>query len=156
MDVFSPLNKLSIGKLGAWRHKKSLFRFENSIWKQRPLYTKFRFKLQISFSTYPNLIYELSRYRYRFHCTRLTIYMNILFSNSQYWQESPFFSSLCHTLTMRAECLRWWMIHRDKVWTLCWELLSSVSFFSRADSEKDDMPVSVCVFPVKPTDPDPL
>lgn len=57
---------------------------------------------------------------------------------------------------MRAECLRWWMIHRDKVWTLCWELLSSVSFFSRADSEKDDMPVSVCVFPVKPTDPDPL
>lgn len=42
--------------------------------------------------------------------------------------------------------MRWWMIHRDRVWTLCWELLSSPSFFSRADSEKDDMPVSM-VFP---------
>lgn len=45
---------------------------------------------------------------------------------------------------MRPECLRWWMIHRDRVWTLCCELLSSVSFFSRADSEKDDMPADAC------------
>lgn len=71
---------------------------------------------------------------------------------SQQWQLSPFFSSLCHTLTMRAECLRWWMIHRDRVWTLCCELLSSDSFFSRADSEKDDMPLCVC-FPCGPIDP---
>lgn len=65
-------------------------------------------------------------------------------------QVSPFFSSLCHTLTMRAECLRWWMIHRDRVWTLCCELLSSDSFFSRADSEKDDMPVSKWALPLWP------
>lgn len=52
---------------------------------------------------------------------------------------SPFFSSLCHTFTMSEECLRWWMIHSERVWTLCCELLNSESFFSRADSEKDDI-----------------
>lgn len=35
--------------------------------------------------------------------------------------------------------MRWWMSHSDRVCTLCCELLSSDSFFSSADSEKEDM-----------------
>lgn len=41
---------------------------------------------------------------------------------------------------MGRECLRWWMSHRDKVCTLCCELLNSDSFFSSAASEKADIP----------------
>lgn len=51
----------------------------------------------------------------------------------------PFLSSLNQTLTMVFECFLWWMSHRDSVCTLCWELLSSESFFSRAASEKADI-----------------
>lgn len=51
----------------------------------------------------------------------------------------PFFSSLNQTLTMVFECFLWWMSHNDSVCTLCWELLSSESFFSRAASEKADI-----------------
>lgn len=51
----------------------------------------------------------------------------------------PFSSSLNHTLTIVFECFLWWMSHRDNVWTLCWELLSSDSFFSKATSEKADI-----------------
>lgn len=53
---------------------------------------------------------------------------------------SPFRSSRSHTVTMGRECLRWWMSHRDKVCTLCCELLNSDSFFSSAASEKADIP----------------
>lgn len=52
---------------------------------------------------------------------------------------SPLRSSRCQTVTMGPACLRWWMSHRLSVCTLCWELLSSDSFRSSADSEKDDM-----------------
>lgn len=52
----------------------------------------------------------------------------------------PFRSSRSHTVTMGRECLRWWMSHRDKVCTLCCELLNSDSFFSSAASEKADIP----------------
>lgn len=51
----------------------------------------------------------------------------------------PFLSSLNQTLTMVFECFLWWMSHSDSVCTLCWELLSSESFFSRAASEKADI-----------------
>lgn len=51
----------------------------------------------------------------------------------------PLRSSRCQTETMGPACLRWWMSHSDSVCTLCWELLSSDSFFSSADSEKEDM-----------------
>lgn len=55
-------------------------------------------------------------------------------------RSSPLRSSRSHTLTMSAECLRWWMSHRLSVCTLCWELLSSDSFRSSAASENADMP----------------
>ncbi|MEJ1283465.1 hypothetical protein NN561_014435 [Cricetulus griseus] len=48
--------------------------------------------------------------------------------------------SRSHTVTMGRECLRWWMSHRDRVCTLCCELLNSDSFFSSAASEKADIP----------------
>lgn len=54
-------------------------------------------------------------------------------------QASPFRSSRSHTLTMSAECLRWWMSHRLRVCTLCCELLSSESFRSSAASENADI-----------------
>lgn len=53
---------------------------------------------------------------------------------------SPLRSSRSHTVTMGRECLRWWMSHRDRVCTLCCELLNSDSFFSSAASEKADIP----------------
>lgn len=52
---------------------------------------------------------------------------------------SPLRSSRSHTLTMSAECLRWWMSHRLRVCTLCCELLSSDSFRSSATSENADI-----------------
>lgn len=55
-------------------------------------------------------------------------------------EDSPLRSSRSHTVTMGRECLRWWMSHRDKVCTLCCELLNSDSFFSSAASEKADIP----------------
>lgn len=54
--------------------------------------------------------------------------------------DSPLRSSRSHTVTMGRECLRWWISHRDKVCTLCCELLNSDSFFSSAASEKADIP----------------
>lgn len=51
----------------------------------------------------------------------------------------PFLSSLYQTLTIAFECFLWWINHRDSVWTLCWELLSSDSFFSKAASENTDI-----------------
>lgn len=56
----------------------------------------------------------------------------------------PFFSSLNQTLTMVFECFLWCISHRDSVCTLCWELLSSDSFFSRAASEKADILSRLC------------
>lgn len=53
---------------------------------------------------------------------------------------SPLRSSRSHTVTMGRECLRWWISHRDRVCTLCCELLNSDSFFSSAASEKADIP----------------
>lgn len=53
---------------------------------------------------------------------------------------SPLRSSRSQTLTMSAECLRWWMSQRLSVCTLCCELLSSDSFRSSAASEKADIP----------------
>lgn len=40
---------------------------------------------------------------------------------------------------MVFECFLWWMSQSDNVCTLCWELLSSDSFFSKAASEKADI-----------------